>query len=258
MTISYAQLTDIGPRTYAPEGPLDTTGQSGPLPSFNYGTVVAGAAEGEFVYVKIAISGAPVTVNQGDLVTWDQNFNAALSTTTASIRGQSAGTFFIGGSFGNAANGPFTYVFPTNGTYGIWVQRAGISLVKCAATVGATNLAETTATAGQINAPASATVGSKLITGLYIPAASATFTANTTNGSPTLTNISTVTGIYPNQAVAGTGIPGSTTIVSINGNPGSYTITLSANATASGTAVTVTATGYLEGLLHWPYIDKTN
>src|SRR5262249_1598450 len=66
---------------------------------------------------------------------------------------------------------------------------------------------------------------------MTVPANGADVT--TTNGSAILTNVSSITGLYPNQTIAGTGIPGSTTIVSIQGNPGNYTITMSAAATAT-------------------------
>lgn len=258
MTIAYLQYGGIGPRLYAPEGPLDITGKSGPLPSFRVGEVVSGDQEAEFVFLLFTVGSAPLTVNQGDLFQWDNNGVATQLTTAAGVRGQSVGAFYLGGRYGDPAATPFSYVFPVTGTYGMWVQRSGVSLLKAAAAAAAGNLAETTATVGQANAPASATVGSKLIVGLYLAQTNVAFTANTTNGSPTLTNISSTAGLYPGQTVAGTGIPGSSTIASINGNPGNYTITLSANATATGTAVAVTANGYVEAYFKWPYIDKTN
>ena len=64
--------------------------------------------------------------------------------------------------------------------------------------------------------------------------------------------------MYPNMTITGTGIPASTTIVSINGVTGSYTITMSANATATANAINVVGSGYVEGYFVWPYIDKTN
>ena len=33
---------------------------------------------------------------------------------------------------------------------------------------------------------------------------------------------------------------------------------MSANASANGTGITMTAKGYLEAQFHWPYVDNTN
>jgi len=67
----------------------------------------------------------------------------------------------------------------------------------------------------------------------------------TVNGSPTLTS---VTANFNSQdagkTIAGTGIPASTTILTIQS---STSVTLSANATASATGVTITFTGRIAG-----------
>lgn len=70
---------------------------------------------------------------------------------------------------------------------------------------------------------------------LALPAA-LTPTGTVTNGSNVVTAVSSVTGLMNNLIISGTGIPTGTTIVSFTGS----TITLSANATASGTAETLT------------------
>ena len=61
----------------------------------------------------------------------------------------------------------------------------------------------------------------------------ATFTGNTVNGSAVVTNVSSVADLFVGQAVSGAGIPGGTTILAITPS----TITLSANATATGVDV---------------------
>lgn len=334
MAIALLQYEGLGTRTYAPEGPLDLTGKTGPLASFRPGEVVAGDAGAEFVYCYFTPT-ASLTLNQGDVLAVDNTGQAYQITTSNAIRGAYVATFFMNGRYGDpgtAANGgnAWSFTFPSAGTYGIWVQRAGFSLINFASGSAVTGLGETTATASQVKAPASATVSSKALQGLYygaqtgtftanttsgsgtltsvssnqgleigmgisgtgIPAgafiaaingntitlgnnvsggsavASATgssvtitwttcsFTANTTNGSPTLTNISNISGVYPNQTISGTGVSG--TIVSINGVPGAYTITLSANASATGTSVAMTTSGYVIGQVWWPVVDKTN
>lgn len=73
-------------------------------------------------------------------------------------------------------------------------------------------------------------------------------TATTTNGSPNLTAAAGGT-LYPGQPISGTGIPAGTYIVSTSG----ATAVMSANATASGTAVAITQTTAFE--TRW-YVDS--
>jgi hypothetical protein len=58
------------------------------------------------------------------------------------------------------------------------------------------------------------------------------FSGTTTSGSPTVTFLTPITGLSVGAYLFGAGIPGGTTVTAL----GSSTITLSANATASGTA----------------------
>ena len=62
-----------------------------------------------------------------------------------------------------------------------------------------------------------------------------TATGTTTSGSPTVTFTSTIAAIGAGLTVTGTGIPVGTTVVSAATVSGVWTVTLSANATASGT-----------------------
>ena len=64
------------------------------------------------------------------------------------------------------------------------------------------------------------------------------FTANTSNGSPNLTNISSALNLGPGVAITGNGIPANTTIISV-ANDGLSAV-MSANATATQTAVALT------------------
>src|SRR5690348_12658146 len=64
-------------------------------------------------------------------------------------------------------------------------------------------------------------------------------TGNTTNASASVTSVSSLTGLAVGQSITGTGIPASTTIVSLSGT----TLTLSANATATNTGTTLTSVG---------------
>lgn len=332
MTIASIQYEGLGAKTYLPEGPFGAAGQT-PLPSFKLGTVVGGDAESEFVYLLFSPT-ASVTVNQGDFFTWDQSYRAVLTPAAAagSISfGAEVGTFFLGGRIGDPAAAGFgqgdyfSYTFPVSGVYGIWVQRAGTSLLNLASVNAQTKLAGTSATVGKLDQPSAALANSMGVTGVYSAPTSGTFTANVTNGSaqlaacstnkflvigqqlsgtgipngtvitdiqgatvtmslpatatnatvtitasnmafycttvnasPILTNVTSIAGLYPNQILSGTGIAASQTIVSIKGNAAPHTITMSANATASGTGISVTSTGYWEGYLRRPYVNVQN
>lgn len=65
-------------------------------------------------------------------------------------------------------------------------------------------------------------------------------TANIASGSATLTAVSSLDGVWVGSPISGTGIPVGATVVSV----GAGTITISANATASGTAVQVCVAPY--------------
>lgn len=327
MTIAIGQYEGVGARLFNPEGPFGAAGQT-PLPNFKPGTVIAGDAEAEFVYLIFAPTAA-VTLNQGDALWWDNSYTATQTGTGAGSAsfGADVGTFFLGGRVGDpgAAQGNYWSWTFQPGVYGIWVQRAGTSLLNLASINAQTKPVNSTATAGQLNQPASPLAGSMGIANIWSAPSSGTFTANTTSGSATLTNVSTckflakgqivsgtgiatgsyitdiqgatvtlsaaatangtgttitasnnattgnvtsgstaitgvatIAGVYPNQTIAGTGIPASTTITSITGTPGNYTINLSAAATATNSGVSLTTTGYFEAYLRWPCVQSQN
>jgi hypothetical protein len=81
-------------------------------------------------------------------------------------------------------------------------------------------------------------------TGWYIPndalSAATTFTADTTSGNATLTNVASEAGVYIGQLLTGTGIASGARVSAYDG--GANTITMTANATANGTGVTITRT----------------
>jgi hypothetical protein len=70
-----------------------------------------------------------------------------------------------------------------------------------------------------------------------VPTPPTGITGTTASSSPTITALSSTTGILVGMAVSGTGVPTGATVISIV--PGT-SITLSANATASGTTVALT------------------
>ncbi len=75
---------------------------------------------------------------------------------------------------------------------------------------------------------------------LLIRTPKATFTANTTDGSPTLASVSSFTNVAKGRLISGTGIPTGATVLDFDTT--AQTITLSANASATATGVTVTPT----------------
>lgn len=93
---------------------------------------------------------------------------------------------------------------------------------------------------------ASAIIGGKTVVAfeasggwfLYDDAAdSLTFSGDRTSGSPNLTNVASIAGIYPGQALSGTGIPADTRVSSASGS----TVVMTNNATSgAGTTTTVT------------------
>jgi microcystin-dependent protein len=78
----------------------------------------------------------------------------------------------------------------------------------------------------------------------YLSTATSIQSVTTSSGSPTITGVADITQYAAGQAIEGTGIPGSTTIVSCTGT----SCTLSANASASATTnITVFAFGNGDG-----------
>jgi hypothetical protein len=65
------------------------------------------------------------------------------------------------------------------------------------------------------------------------------FTGDTTSGSATITNVSSMVDLKVGQVISGAGIPTGSTIASL----GASSITLGANATATGTGATLTSNG---------------
>jgi hypothetical protein len=79
-----------------------------------------------------------------------------------------------------------------------------------------------------------ATVVSTTQVDLQGSAVAPSYTGTLTNGS-TVVSLPSVQNLAIGQTVTGTGVPGSTTIFALNPTPGSYSMTMSAAATASGT-----------------------
>lgn len=103
-------------------------------------------------------------------------------------------------------------------------------------------LYQTACTAANVTYLPTATIGDYPVTGtgwsanVGINQTAISGTGNTTNGSPTVSSVSS-TRFANGQLVTGTGIPAGTTVSS---GGGTATLTLSANATATNTGITIT------------------
>src|SRR5580692_848142 len=185
MTTANRQWEAIGPRIYVPEGPFGLVGAMGALagPTFNFGDVVDGNAEAEFIYLKYSPVSS-VTFNQGDVFVWDSTLMAVPSKLGSGYHafGSHVGTLFLGGREGDPASNLkgqgniWSYTF-TPGTYGIWVQRAGATVANFTTITAQADLAFTTATVGSVSALASGAVNSETIQNFYTAVQSFTFTA---------------------------------------------------------------------------------
>src|SRR5271165_6793330 len=130
MPIAFRQYEGVGARLFAPV----LLGAAGlpPFPDFAFGSIVAGDAESEFVYLQFA-PGANVTLNQGDWLAWDNSYFAVQSLLGATVHpvGVSFGVVFFGGRVGDPAavqGDIWSYAFLAGSVYGIWVQRAGTAI----------------------------------------------------------------------------------------------------------------------------------
>lgn len=256
MTITTLQTSTFGANVFG----ADTAAASGSgliLPNIKLGTIAFGDNELEAVYCKYTSVSNQLLV-PGLLFAIDDDYTATLLTTSNSPRGVQVGVCMVG------LGGQPSLTTVTGTVYYIWLARAGRVPVNYTTVATLGNLAETTATGGAANFPNSATVSSKLITGLYITkAVGGTFSGTTVNGSPIVTVATgqiTLDGpVFIGSTVTGTGIPASTTVLSFtyNGQNQITALTLSANATASGT-VTITNSLNAAARVYWPYVDKTN
>ncbi|MBY3066270.1 hypothetical protein HFO74_23105 [Rhizobium laguerreae] len=261
MTIAISQTDRLGANPFVVEGPI-VPGSGVPGPNFSLGTVAGGDRESEWVYCQLVLA-SQTTLQPGQWFQWTRDYVASLLTTAAAVVGQRCGVFSGAAQPPTLTGGPVGSITLAPGTYYIWLQRNGQAPSQVATATAALVVAETTATAGQASAPASATATTKAIANVNFAAANQTFTATTVNGSNLLTSLSGLnagSGPFIGAAVSGTGIAGGTTISGITYSPSGVvqSITLSANATANGTGITVTATGVLEATLMRPFLSKVN
>ena len=198
------------------------------------GTKIAGVdgywGGGEFIYLK-----ATATLVMGGLSVWDVSYNATAAPNT-----------------GNTGRSVAAALFPmTTGQFG-WFQIGGMAAVNATASVAAGVTFGITA-AGQVGANAA---GKQILNAASAaPSTTAVIKTNalTVNGSAVVV-VPNADGWFVGITVSGTGIPGATTISSIT--PDGRTVTLSANATASGVvSLTGTYTGFIIAQINSPFVQ---
>jgi len=242
---------------YGPQAAAGVTSNGVPIPNFKLGMVVSGDLGTEFVYCKLVLSGT-TDLLPGQVYQIDKDYNATLLVNASSVLNEEVMVLSVWG--------PATPA----GTYYGWFGRAGHLSVQAAAGSVATGFGETTATAGQLKFPASATATFKSVSpaSAYQASSGITFTGNTANGSPTITGIASINDLQVGQAVTGAGLPANAIIAALRrtgtawaadigtNTAGSYA-TLQ-NATANGTGVTFTVTSHVTCNFDWPTLNKQN
>lgn len=262
--------SDPGANPCVPYGPVPAAGVSGQgnvQPQFRVGMVVTGDYGAEFVLGKLVLASA-TDLLPGQAYQLDKDYIATLLTTGNSVLNEEV---VIGQIWA-----PQLAV----GTYYIWFQRSGRAAVQAAAASVATGSGETTATAGVLKFPASATAATKSVgpATAYQASSGITFTGTTVNGSPYITNVQSVSGgatdplrdLTLGQVITGTGMPANAIIAAIDklGPGGTWRVTIGTNtagsyatlqnATAGGAGVTFTVTNMITCNLDWPTLNKQN
>lgn len=188
------------------------------------GMVVAGQdpfwGGGEFMYVKFG-----GTVAQGNVVVWDSAFSATTCPNTANM-GRPVGVA----------------VYAATANQFGWVQLSGQMVTSVTASVAAGTGVGITG-AGTLGA---ITAGKQILNAVSgAPSTQTVVKANTvTQSGSTIIKPSNHDGWFVGAALSGTGIPGGTTVASLD--PDGRTVVMSAAATASGSvSVTGTYTGFI-------------
>jgi hypothetical protein len=246
---------------YGPQGTNNgTSGLGVPAQQWRLGMTVNGDYGAEFFYAKLVLTGTPdLLPGQGYFV--DKDYNATLTSGTNAT------------NILNAEVGILNVWSPLTpaGTYFVWLQRAGHASVQAAAASVATGTAETTAVAGQFKFPTTPTAAQKNASPLtaFTASSGTTFTGNTVNGSPYITNLSSITDLQLGQVITGTNLPANAIIAAIDRQgAGTFRITIGTNTagaygtlqnctgTAAGTTFTVTS--HVVANVYWPTFSKQN
>lgn len=251
---------------YGPANAAGVSNQGLPTPQWRVGMVLSGDYGAEFVFCKLVLAGT-TDLLPGDCYFLDGNYAMTLlsATNASNIIGAQV---VVGQVFAPAT---------VAGTYFVWAQRSGSSIVRAVAASIANGAGETNAaTAGALKFPAAATAGQKSVNPAQgiVASSGLTFTATTTNGSPYLTNVVSAssgggaTDLVPGMTITGTGLPANACIAAIDKVGGQWRVSIGTstvgaqntlqNATASAATITMTVTTHVSAVLYWPTLSKQN
>lgn len=251
---------------YGPAPAAGVASQGIPTPQWRLGMTMNGDYGSEFIFCKLVIAGT-TDLLPGDCYCLDQNFSATLFSAT-NANNTIGAEVAVGQVFAPAT---------AAATYYIWLQRAGRASIRAIAGSVASGQGETNATtAGTMKFPAAATAGQKSAGPVqgFVASSGVTFTGNTVNGSPYITNVVSamtgggVTDLVPGQTITGTGMPANACIAAIDSVGGKWRVTIGTattgaqttlqNATATNSVVTFTVTTHVTANLYWPTLNKQN
>jgi len=173
----------------------------------------------------------PVTFTFNAITANGSNVLTSVSSTTGLAAGQALTGTGIPANTVITAIGTNTVTMSANATATI-TSAETVSAVSTYVAMSA-NATATITSVEAVSALATIVALSQNATATLTPAS---FKGTTTSASNVLTAVSSVAGLAVGQALLGTGIPANTVITAV----GSNTVTMSANATAAGTAVTIT------------------
>lgn len=251
---------------YGPANAAGVSNQGLPVPQWRMGMTMEGDLGAEFVFCKLVLAGT-TDLLPGDCYFIDGNFALTLfsATNASNIIGDEVG---VGQAFSPAL---------VAGTYYLWIQRAGRASIRAIAASVANGKGETNATtAGTMKFPASATAGQKSVSpaSAYIASSGVTFTGNTVNGSPYITNVVSamsgggITDLVPGQTITGTNMPSNACIAAIDKQGSGWRITIGTsttgaqstaqNATGTATGTTFTVTTHVSANLYWATLATQN
>lgn len=233
-------------RLFTPPQAGQPTGSGQPLAPGKVGTVMSADIGAEFVLCKLVLA-SQTDLLFGSGFSVDKDFNATLSVNGGPLNAE----WMFSQCFAPATPA---------GTYYIWLARAGHLGLQIGGTPVAGGQLTTSTVAGQMQAAASAPALTKSVGPAMAYLASVTFTANVTNGSPTLTGIPSILDVGIGASLAGTGIPANAIVQTIRRQGGTYAIDMVSSAalttpllaTATNAAQTITATGVLPCEVSWP------
>lgn len=264
MTVIRYQTAIDGANPFNLDGPIGTVAGASKdgvfVPQFKAGHVSYGDSEAELVYCKLVLASA-TTLTPGDWYSWDDDFTATLYANGVAAQA-------VGCPIGiGLVNAPAS-AQAAAGTYYLWLLRAGQAPARYTTIIASTPV-ESTATAGAVLSKAGAgTASAKSMTGaMFVKGAPATFTADVTNGSKILANVSTGlatldSGPFIGATLSGTGVAASQKIEYIQVNPPQgppgVSIVMSAAGTVTGTGVTITPTLVQECRIRWPVMSVQN